>query len=222
MTKIIAFEGIDGTGKTVQLQRLYERLVAGGRYRVQTLSFPMYDSFFGAECGRLLSGSGGVRANEVDGKSMALWYALDRFEAFRDLDYSGADVLLINRYILSNAVYQSVRDCDLDKPDLLEFVIELEHKHFRIPRADAHIVLDMNPEYAYENVGKKGYRDYVGDQPDIYEALPDIQKRARQKYNEYAKRMPGIHIIPCMEQNKLKSIAAIGELIDQELAFLLD
>lgn len=70
---------------------------------------------------------------------MALWYALDRFEAFRDLDYSGADVLLINRYILSNAVYQSVRDCDLDKPDLLEFVIELEHKHFRIPRADAHI-----------------------------------------------------------------------------------
>ena len=222
MTKIIAFEGIDGTGKTVQLQRLYERLVAGGRYRVLTLSFPMYDSFFGAECGRLLSGSGGVRANEVDGKSMALWYALDRFEAFRDLDYSGADVLLINRYILSNAVYQSVRDCDLDKPDLLEFVIELEHEHFRIPRADARIVLDMNPENAYENVGKKGYRDYVGDQPDIYEALPDIQKRARQKYNEYAKRMPGIHIIPCMEQNKLKSIAAIGELIDQELAFLLD
>ena len=34
MTKIIAFEGIDGTGKTVQLQRLYERLTANGRLRV--------------------------------------------------------------------------------------------------------------------------------------------------------------------------------------------
>lgn len=221
MTKIIAFEGIDGTGKTVQLQRLYERLVANGRFRVKTLSFPMYDTFFGAECGRLLSGSGGVRANEVDQRSMALWYALDRFEAFRDLDYSDADILLINRYILSNAVYQSVRDRDLGNPDLLDFVIELEYNHFRIPRADAHIVLDMNPENAYENVGKKGFRDYVGDQPDIYEALPDIQKRARQKYMEYAKRMPEIHIIPCMEQNKLKSIEAIGELIDKELAPLL-
>lgn len=221
MTKIIAFEGIDGTGKTVQLQRLYERLKAGGHFRVRTLSFPMYDTFFGAECGRLLSGSGGVRANEVDGKSMALWYALDRFEAFRKLDYSDADVLLINRYILSNAVYQSVRDRDLGKPDLLDFIIELEHEHFHIPRADAHIVLDMNPEYALENVGKKGFRDYVGDQPDIYEALPEIQKRARQKYIEYASRMPGIHIIPCMEQNKLKSIEAIGELIDAELAPLL-
>jgi len=221
MTKIIAFEGIDGTGKTVQLQRLYERLTAGGRFRVQTLSFPMYDTFFGSECGRLLSGSGGVRANEVDQRSMALWYALDRFEAFRDYDYSNADVLLINRYLLSNAVYQSVRDRDLGNPDLLDFVIELEYNHFRIPRADAHIVLDMNPENAYENVGKKGYREYVGDQPDIYEALPDIQKRARQKYIEYAKRMPEIHIIPCMEQNRLKSIGDIGKLVDQELEFLL-
>lgn len=221
MTKIIAFEGIDGTGKTVQLQRLYERLKADGRFRVQTLSFPMYDTFFGAECGRLLSGSGGVRANEVDQKSMALWYALDRFEAFRDYDYSQADVLLINRYILSNAVYQSVRERDLGNPDLLDFVVELEYEHFRIPRADAHIVLDMNPENAYENVNKKGFRDYVGDQPDIYEALPDIQKRARQKYIEYAQRMPGIHIIPCMEQNRLKSIEDIGKLVDAELADLL-
>ena len=221
MTKIIAFEGIDGTGKTVQLQLLYERLVASGRFCVRTLSFPMYDTFFGAECGRLLSGSGGVRANEVDQRSMALWYALDRFEAFRNLDYSDADILLINRYILSNAVYQSVRERDLGNPDLLDFVIELEYEHFRIPRADAHIVLDMNPENALENVGKKGFRDYVGDQPDIYEALPDIQKRARQKYIEYAKRMPGIHIIPCMEQNRLKSIEDIGKLIDLELAPLL-
>lgn len=221
MTKIIAFEGIDGTGKTVQLQRLYERLVASGRFRVRTLSFPMYDTFFGAECGRLLSGSGGVRANEVDQRSMALWYALDRFEAFRGLDYSDADILLINRYILSNAVYQSVRERDLGNPDLLDFVIELEYEHFRIPRAHAHIVLDMNPENALENVGKKGFRDYVGDQPDIYEALPDIQKRARQKYIEYAKRMPEIHIIPCMEQNRLKSIEDIGKLIDLEIAPLL-
>jgi dTMP kinase len=214
MTKIIAFEGIDGTGKTVQLQRLADRLVAGGMFRVETVSFPMYNTFFGAECGRLLSGSGGVRANEVDQRSMALWYALDRFEAFRERDLSNVDVLLINRYVLSNAVYQSVRERDLEKPDLLDFVLELEYEHFRIPKADAHIVLDMNPEQAYENVGKKGFREYVGDQPDIYEALPDIQKRARQKYIAYAQRMAGIHIIPCMEQNRLKSIVDIGKLVD--------
>ena len=213
MTKIVAFEGIDGTGKTVQLSRQAERLRAQG-LAVKTVSFPMYDTFFGAECGRYLSGSGGVKASDVDGRSMALWYALDRFEAFRDRDLSNTDVLLINRYVLSNAVYQSVRERDLGKPDLLDFVLELEYAHFRIPKADAHIVLDMNPEQAYENVGKKGFREYVGDQPDIYEALPDIQKRARQKYIDYSQRMAGIHIIPCMEQNRLKSIADIGKLVN--------
>ncbi len=221
MTKIIAFEGIDGTGKTVQLQQLRERLTAHG-LSVQTLSFPMYETFFGAEVGRLLSGSGGVRANEVDQRSMALWYALDRFEAFQSYSYQDADVLLINRYVLSNAVYQSVRERDLGNPDLLDFVLELEYEHFKIPKADIHIVLDMNPENASENVSKKGFRDYVGDQPDIYEALPDIQKRARGKYMEYAARMPGIRIIPCMEQNRLKSIADIGKLIDAELKELLE
>jgi len=214
MTKIIAFEGIDGTGKTVQLQRQYERLTNERGLFVKTISFPKYDSFFGKEVGRYLSGSGGVKASDVDGRSMALWYALDRFEAFRTFEYADADVLLINRYLLSNAVYQSVRDCDLGKPDLLDFVLELEYGHFGIPRADAHIVLDMNPERACINVGKKGYREYVGDKPDVYEALPGIQERARMKYIEYAERMDGIYIVPCMEQNQLKSIDAIGKLID--------
>ena len=221
MTKIIAFEGIDGTGKTVQIQRLAERLKNERDLEVMTLSFPMYDTFFGSEVGRLLSGSGGVRANEVDQKSMALWYALDRFEAFRNLDYSEIDVLLINRYVLSNAAYQSVRECDLGKPDLLDYVLELEYEHFHIPRANAHIVLDMNPETASENVGKKGFRDYVGDQPDIYEALPDIQKRAREKYIEFSKRLPNLYLIPCMENNHLKSIASIGLLVDEVVDRLL-
>ncbi len=217
MTKIIAFEGIDGTGKTVQMRRLAERLADGHGLSVRTLSFPMYDTFFGGQVGRLLSGRGDVKADDVDGRSMALWFALDRFEAFRDLDFSDADVLLINRYVLSNAVYQSIRDRDLGKPDLLEFVLDLEYGHFRIPRANAHVVLDMNPEEAFQNVGKKGFREYVGDSRDVYEALPGIQARARMKYLEYAERLDNVFVVPCMEQNRLKSIEAIGEAVESAL-----
>lgn len=217
MTKIIAFEGIDGTGKSVQMDRLAARLRGKGLH-VLCLSFPIYTSFFGAEVGRLLSGRDGVRADEVDGRSMALWFALDRFEAFREFDYSAADVLLINRYVLSNAVYQSIRDLDLGKPDLLDFVMTLEHEHLGIPRADVHVVLDVNPVQASENVAKKGYREYTGTQKDVYEALPAIQQRAREKYIEYACRMPNVKLIPCMGQNGLKSIEAIGSLVDAALS----
>ena len=217
MTKIIAFEGIDGTGKSVQMERLKRRLEAEGK-TVKTLSFPVYTSFFGAEVGKLLSGSEGTLANEVDQKSMALWFALDRFEALRSFDYSDADVLLFNRYVLSNAVYQSVRDRDLDKPDILDFVLSLEFDHLGLPRPDAYVVLDMSEGSAKGNVAKKGFRDYVGGEgSDVYESMPAIQQRAREKYHAFAERMENVFLIPCMEDNRLMSIEAIGALVDQAL-----
>ena len=220
MTKIIVFEGIDGTGKTVQLERLRDRLTARG-LTVATLSFPVYASFFGREVGNLLAGTEGVTADTVDGKSMALWYALDRFEAFQHFDYSGADVLLINRFVLSNAVYQSIRDRDLGKPDVLDFVLALEHEHFHLPRPDAYLVLDVLPDNAAKNVDAKGFREYVGNARDVYEAIPSLQERARLKYLEYADRLSNVYVIPCMEGKQLRSIDAIGELIDKALIDIL-
>lgn len=220
MTKIIAFEGIDGTGKSVQMERLSKTLTKAGR-QVLTLSFPVYTAFFGAEVGRLLSGRDGVSACDVEGRSMALWYALDRFEALKDFDMRSADFLLINRYVLSNAVYQSIRDCDLGKPDLLDFVLELEYEHFYIPRADAHLVLDMAPANAALNVDKKGFRDYVGDARDVYEAIPSIQERARLKYLEYAERLDNVYVIQCMGQGRLKGIDEIADDIANVLTDIL-
>ena len=57
-TKIIAIEGIDGSGKGVQYQLLRNALCARG-YSVATRDFPAYDSFFGQEIGKLLAGSSG-------------------------------------------------------------------------------------------------------------------------------------------------------------------
>ena len=220
MTRIIAFEGIDGTGKSVQMKLLASKLAAR-KLEVKTLSFPDYRSFFGAEVGKLLTGKEGVRADTVDGKSMALWFALDRFEAFKGFDYSDADALLINRYVLSNAVYQSIRDCDLGRPDLLDFVLELEHGHFALPRPDAYIVLDMNPASASDNVAKKGFRDYAGNARDVYESIPTIQRRAREKYQEYARRLHNVFFVPCMEDGHLKSIESIGLMVDEALKDIL-
>lgn len=214
MTKIIAFEGIDGTGKSVQMERLCESLKKRG-LSVLELSFPVYDSFFGDLVGRYLSAKDGIAANTVDGKSMALWFALDRFEAFRQLDYSGYDALLINRYVLSNAVYQSIRDIDLGKPDILDFCLELEHKHFGIPVPDLYLVLDMDTEDAANNVDKKGFRDYIGNARDVYESIDSLQARARKKYAEYAQRIPNVKLIQCMENGKLLPIDVIAKRVEQ-------
>ena len=217
MATIITFEGIDGTGKGTQMERTRDLLLSLGK-KVLPLSFPRYDTFFGNEVGAYLTAREGVRADTVDAKSMALWFALDRFETFRSLDLSPYDAVLINRYVLSNAVYQSIRDIDLGRPDLIDFITELEFTHFQIPKPDICLVFDMDLSAASRNVGKKGFREYIGGNgSDIYESVPAIQRRAREKYLAYAQKLENTHIIPCMKEGKLLPIEDIFALIKEIL-----
>jgi dTMP kinase len=217
MAVIIAFEGIDGSGKTVQMEHLKRTLQARGLH-VLTMSFPVYTSFFGEHVGEYLTGADGTSAMNVDQKSMALWFALDRFAAFRafgEKRLMEADVLLINRYVLSNAVYQSIRDIDLKKPDLLDFIFELEHTQLQLPQADLYIYLDVNIEEAGQNVRKKGYREYTGDAPDLYEAQTEIQLRAREKYLAYAKTLPFVEVVYCMQKSRMRDQEEIAADVEK-------
>ena len=211
-TKIIAFEGIDGTGKSVQMEQLRVKLEQQG-FTVGVLSFPDYDSFFGGCVGRYLTKKDGVSASDVDQRSMALWFAMDRWAAFQGFDYSRFDVLLINRYVLSNAVYQSIRDRDVDKPDILDFVLELEHRQLKLPQPDLYLILDVDLTAAQSNVSKKGYRDYVGDEKDEYEKQDSIQIRARAKYLSFGERLDNVQVIPCMADGALLSIETIAQRV---------
>ena len=211
-TKIIAFEGIDGTGKSVQMEELRTRLEARG-LRVGVLSFPDYGSFFGGCVGRYLTRKDGVSASDVDQRSMALWFAMDRWAAFQGFDYRAFDVLLINRYVLSNAVYQSIRDRDVDKPDILDFVLTLEHEQLSLPRPDLYLILDVDLSAAQNNVTKKGYRDYVGDEKDEYEKQDSIQIRARAKYLSFGERLDNVRVIPCMAEGALLPIETIARRV---------
>lgn len=215
-TKIISIEGIDGSGKGSQFVLLFEALTARG-YSVARRDYPRYDSFFGTQVGKLLSGEGGVRADKVDGKSMALWFALDRWESFRDYRDGETDILLLNRFVLSNAVYQSIRDIDLDKSDIVDWVFELEYNHFSLPRPDATLLFDISSEQAEENIKKKGFRGYVGDKADVYEESTGIQERARKKYLECAERFKEIAVIRCIKDGKFLSPQEICERAMKEL-----
>ena len=215
-TKIITIEGIDGSGKTVQFGRLCANLEAMG-FSVLTKEFPAYDSFFGKQVGRLLSGEEGVLATEVDQKSMALWYALDRWEDFKTFRDGEFDFLVMNRYVLSNAVYQSIRDRDLGKPDLMDWVFELEYGHFSLPRPDLNIFFDVNTDRAGKNVDQKGFRGYVGEGRDVYESSLGMQERARNMYLAAAERYGDITVIDCMEGGAMRSPDDIAKSVMDEL-----
>ena len=74
---LIAFEGLDQSGKETQAQRLAEALRQAG-HTVELVSFPDYDTTIGAEIGRALHGERDYRADV-----MQLLYVANRYSTSR-------------------------------------------------------------------------------------------------------------------------------------------
>jgi len=178
---LIAVEGLDGAGKTTQVAMLASALST-----VDVVSFPRYDTFFGRRIRDLLDGADGVSAQTVDPRSMALWYALDRAQWARDRKPRDDEVVVLNRYTLSNAVYQSARSAD---PGLFEWVLHLEFEELGLPRPDLTVVLDVPPDVSRDRVAG---RDGEGD---VYERSRDLLSRVRDGYLAAAARFPDVVVV---------------------------
>lgn len=212
---IIAFEGIDGAGKTRHLSMLEDELRQAGK-SVASLSFPAYDEFFGRELGKILGGDHALGAGRLDAKSMALWYAMDRWNVFRARDFAGLDFLLLNRFTLSSAVYQSVRVPETAREEVTSWILELEHVQLKLPVPDIYVILDVAPATAQKNVRRKGVRNYTARKLDVYERSSSLLHAARQRYLDLAARLPNMRVVSCMnDAGKMKSMDEVHrEILD--------
>ena len=219
---IIAFEGIDGSGKGVQLKEANNRLIEKG-YKVGVMDFPAYDSFFGKEIGVFLSGKEETTASNMDVKSMSLWYAMDRWHAFKNVDLSRFDIVLLNRSTLSNAVYQSNRMEDSEKGSLLiSWIHELEYDILGIPKPDLFIVFDVTTENSKRNVSLKGHRDYVGDSADVYEKSEELLRKVRHGYIEAAKHFNNVWLLNCTQGGEMRPITEIADEIETRIESMME
>ncbi len=215
--RVIAFEGIDGSGKGVQIREIAGRLNGLGR-KVLVQDFPVYSGFFGKEIGRMLSGEQDVRADVVDPRSMSLWYALDRHEALKGIDRREYDDILFNRSTLSNAVYQSIRTREEDREAFIEWLFELEFERLGVWEPDLYFIFDVTEEQSKKNVEKKEQRVYLKDTFDVYERSQRIMNQARSVYLRLAQEYDNMYIIPCMDENGVfKSIEEIADLVMKKI-----
>src|ERR1700676_3260322 len=127
--KLIALEGIDGTGKHTQMDLLARTLEARG-LSVLRIAFPRYESTFGRLAGRYLNGDFGP-LGAVDPHLSALVYAGDRFEAKGEIEsaLAAGRIVLADRYIASNLAHQGEHVLP-EKRD--EFFAWLRHVEYRI------------------------------------------------------------------------------------------
>lgn len=106
---LIVIEGLDGAGKRTLTDGLRSAFEAAGK-SVATLAFPRYGQSVHADlAAEALHGQHGDLSESV--YAMALLFALDRAGAREDLDRlrSGHDVVLLDRYVASNAAYSAAR-----------------------------------------------------------------------------------------------------------------
>jgi dTMP kinase len=165
MPRIIAIEGLDASGKSTQAHRLAEYFTAQGQ-RVGELSFPRYESFFGRRIRTLLDGTQTTTADTLDPRSMALWFAMDRWDALNNDATDPYDVLILNRWILSNAVYQGARAVH-EADAVFDWVMELETRVLGLPTPDASIVLSISVAESMRRASMRASQQ--GASPDVYE-----------------------------------------------------
>jgi dTMP kinase len=132
---LIAFEGLDQSGKETQAQQLRERLRQLGR-RVRLLSFPDYGTSIGEEIARALAGE-----REYGADVMQLLFVANRHERREAIRQwlEGGLILLCDRYRASSIAYGEAHGLD---PLWLEEIQRL------LPPADLTIYLDIEPATA--------------------------------------------------------------------------
>ena len=126
MGRLIVVEGLDGAGKRTLSDALCAALTARGA-TVALLAFPRYDADVHAGLARdALYGRLGDLAGSVYG--MALLFALDRQAAADGLQdaRAGHDVVMVDRYIASNAAYGAARLHQDARGEFVEWVRALE------------------------------------------------------------------------------------------------
>jgi dTMP kinase len=161
---LIAFEGLDQSGKQTQAEALRDALDAAGR-SCQLISFPDYTTAIGTELQRALHGE-----RDYAPDVMQLLYVANRYETKGRIDCWLAEgrVVLCDRYAASTIAYGEAQG--LDRAWLAEI------QRF-LPAADLTILLDIPPEIA---AGRKTANR------DRYERDMALLSRVRHSYQAQA------------------------------------
>jgi len=161
---LIAFEGLDQSGKQTQAELLRDRLKQSGR-KARLVSFPDYGTSIGEEIARALAGE-----REYGPDVMQLLYVANRYERKDDLKrwLDGGLILVCDRYMASSVAYGEAFGLDP------AWLIDMQKY---LPQPALTILLDITPETAVQ-------RKAVDR--DRYERDLELLARVRESYHRQA------------------------------------
>ena len=193
---LIAFEGLDQSGKQTQTDALIAALTAAG-HKCERLSFPDYSTAIGTEIHKALHGE-----RDYAPDVMQLLYVANRYEFRTRLETWIADgrIIVCDRYKASSIAYGQAQGVDA------AWLSEIQRF---LPAADLTILLDIPPKVAV---------DRKATNRDRYERDLDLLTRVRSSYRTQSSD-PGWALIPA-DRAKADVTAAVLETVQSRLGLL--
>jgi dTMP kinase len=182
---LIVIEGVDGAGKRTLTNGLRAAFEAAHK-SVATLAFPRYGHSVEADlAAEALHGAHGDLSSSV--YAMAVLFALDRAGARDEIGHlnSAYDVVILDRYVASNAAYSAARLHQGADGDIVEWVRDLEYGRLHLPSPDWQVLLDVPVELAAERADNRAQQE-ADRVKDAYERDDGLQRRTGAVYSGLA------------------------------------
>lgn len=206
MSGFIAIEGLDGAGKSTQIELLTNYLHGKG-VKTAFVHFPrLNEGVFGELIARFLRGEFGD-VSQVHPQLVATLFAEDRkafsptIQAWLTEDH----FVLVDRYVLSNIAFQCAKLKEAgEKKYLRDWILHFEYEYNKIPKPDFSIYLDVPFTFvtrALEERKKTKGRAYLNEKDDIHENDYTLQQAVKKEYEILCEADPDVHRIQCADAN---------------------
>jgi len=171
--KLIAFEGVDGSGKSTQIKRLAVALQARG-CRVET-TFEPTDGETGKRI-RSMARSGKL----LDPETELAWFLTDRREHVEHVIEPGLAAgswVLTDRYTLSSVAYQGARGLSAEE------ILQKSEVEFPLP--DLALIFEIDVEVGMRRIGTRGgVSEPAFENPEVQQAAAAIFASLDRDYIE--------------------------------------
>lgn len=219
MSKIFVIEGTDGSGKQTQVERLCERLEMEGKEFLK-VSFPRYENASSSLVKMYLGGEFGQNANDVSPYVASIFYAVDRYAAYKqEIEEAIKEdkIIVLDRYTTANMVHQTGKINDTaEREKFLNWVWDLEMNIMGLPKPDKVFFLKVAPEMVNKLIKNRNNKITGEGQKDIHEKDTEHLKAAYEagvyvatKYNWYQ--------IECIKNEAMRTIEDIHKEIYSEV-----
>jgi dTMP kinase len=229
MEKFIVMEGLDGAGKSTQIELLknyLDRRNIEYRYiHFPQTDYPANSPVYGDMVANFLKGEYGD-IKQVNPYLVALLYAGDRYNAgarIREWLEAGYFVLL-DRYVYSNMAFQGAKfSRPEEKQELRRWIEHLEYEYHRIPKPVLSIFLRMPFDFVRRKLAdtRKGTdRTYLDGKDDIHESSLEFQEKVEKEYLQLVEENNDFHLINCFDGSG-KTLSP-GEIHQKVTALLIE